>query len=268
MSAKIPHIIPAQQYEVVREQIGAILYTELDNQEQLTYDQDLFVKVWVERSVPFDKEEVPCVNVCLMNGEYDNKDSRQVDGTYEFAVDCYAKAKALANGTVTGDILAQMKLQKLMGICRAILENPIYKTLGFIAPSLSRVMVRSMTIRNEETNDTEHIMMGRLILSVRVVETVRLQDYNLLEGFDTAVKMSLTDKGYVFSGDTPYIPPDTCEPVLININDEYFASIASGATRNIPIEYASGGAVPVLFEYGTVIVPDPGSSLIWGSLWP
>ncbi len=111
-------------------------------------------------------------------------------------------------------------------------------------------------------------MMGRLILSVRVVETVRLQDYSLLEGFDTAVKLSLTDKGYVFSGDTPYIPPDTCEPVLITINDEYYASVASGTNLNIPIEYENGSAVPVLFEYGTVIIPNPGGSLAWQSLWP
>lgn len=263
---KLP--IPPQNYELIRDRIASILYIELENQWVLTYDRDLMLPVWVERTIPFDHTEAPCVNVSLASGVFDNEDGRGSDGTYQFNIDVFAKAAQA--GTMNGDQLATMKVHKILGKCRAILKNNAYIRLSFTPPSISRTTVSSLAIAEAGKKDAEHVMMGRLVFTVRVPEDVELKTANLIDGYDTAVKMLLTDKGYVFSGDNPDIPPPTCAPVTITINGVAYAVIASGVTRDINIEYLNGTQVPVTFDYETVLVPNPGGggSAVWQSLWP
>ena len=66
MSAKILGLVPVQTYELVRDQVAAILAVELAN--QLQYDSTLPVpsKVFIERFIPFDAQvEMPAMNACL-----------------------------------------------------------------------------------------------------------------------------------------------------------------------------------------------------------
>ena len=79
---KITQAIPPQAFEIIRNRIGLILAEEIDNQSILTYDPDLDLTVWVERTVPFDKTELPSVNVSLARGSYDSKTYRETDSTY------------------------------------------------------------------------------------------------------------------------------------------------------------------------------------------
>jgi len=263
----IVNAIPPQNFELIRDKIAEILYLEIENQWILTYDNDLRLAVWVERTIPFDHTEMPAINVSLASGSYDNDSPKSSDGTYLYNIDVFTKSAKV--GTTNGDQLAAIKMQRLLGVCRAIMRNNAYFVLGFAQPSLSNTKVTSLLINDASNHkDAEHVMMGRMVFSVRVPETVELKVANLIEGSDTAVKMSLTDKGYVFTGDQPEIPPDTCSPVTITINGIAYAVVASGETIDIPIEYESGSEVPITLDYETVIVPDPGGSADWVELWP
>lgn len=201
--AKIQGIIPPQKFEIVRDRIAEILADEILNQYFMTYDPELLaVKVWLERSKPFDAEDVPAINVCLAKGDWGNKDVKAADGTYNYNIDCFTKGKTESTvGGQRGDSLASYRVQKFLGLCRAILENPIYVTLGFNKPFNCRVSVDSMVLGRSNDDDLENLTQGRLIFTVKAPESVWLKTPNLLAGFDTRVKLGLTDKGYVFSGD-------------------------------------------------------------------
>ncbi len=153
--------IPPQSFERVRDIIGAILADELSAQKILTYDEVSVKGVWIERTSAFDKEEVPAVNVALLRGDPRQQSNIHVDGVYRYAIDCYTKAKA--TDAVEGDQRAMYKLHRLLGVCRSILEDPKYKTLGVAPPFLGNRHIESLGIADPGKQDATNTMMGRLI---------------------------------------------------------------------------------------------------------
>lgn len=197
--ALITEIIPSQEFELVRDRVAEILIDELANQAALSYDEDLEVNVFVERSIPFDKTELPAINVSLAQGEFDNKKAPNLDGNYIYNIDVHTSAKS--NEEDQGDSRASVKLHKILGKCRAIIENPIYRTLGFNKPSISRVFFSQMDIADPGKQDALNTQMGRLILNVRVPEGVSLLAAGLIEGYDTKVKIGTSSVGYAYIGE-------------------------------------------------------------------
>ena len=65
MASIISGIIPPQQFEIIRNKIGLILFEEIGNQFVLTADEKINAKIFVERFIPFDKTDFPCINVLL-----------------------------------------------------------------------------------------------------------------------------------------------------------------------------------------------------------
>jgi hypothetical protein len=197
----ITTLIPAQSFETVRDKIGAILADEVHNQSVLDNNNpDLDAIVWIERLVPFDKTELPAINVMLSNGKYDGQTIAQHDGTYNYNIDVHTSAKSTANNN--GDKLAMLKLQRLLGIVRAIIHNPKYVRLGFAAPFIIHRGIETLQISDPQINgDALHSVMGRLVLSVKVPETAELSAPVAIAGNTTAVKLQLTDNGfkYVFT---------------------------------------------------------------------
>jgi hypothetical protein len=192
--SEINGIIPSQSFELVRDQIGAILFTEFDKQAELTYNPDLEVEVWVERFVPFDRKELPAINVMLATGNYDGDTVAQSDGTYTYLIDFHARAKTNNDGK--GDNLALLKLQKMIGIARAIIMNPKYRTLGFAAPFVMSRRVTGFEIANPDSANADSVVWGRMKVVVQVPETTELIDASLIEGFDTTVELEYSEKGY------------------------------------------------------------------------
>ncbi len=196
--AKILTPIPPRAFTLIRNRICEILADELKSQSALEYDADLDADVFLERFVPFDKTDMPAVNILLAKGDFDNKAVVKKDGTYTFNIDCYVTCKTQTGKE--GDTQASIKLQKLMGVCDAILESPLYKTLGFTPPFISHTEVRSLNIANPVNNqDASSVMMGRLQFIVRCPENVDVLLPKILAGYDTSVKMALTNKGYFYS---------------------------------------------------------------------
>jgi hypothetical protein len=212
--ALLGSIIPQQQFEIIRERIGAILADELSNQSTLSGGTYANLAVYIERFIPFDKTEFPAINVALNRGDYDNKDVTATDGTYTFYIDVYASAKSSED--YGGDYAAMAGLQQLLGMCRAILENPVYRTLGFAPPSISRVTVRSIQVGDPNNHDATSSVMARVELGVRVAEAVELIDTIVFKENYTTVKLGLTDKGYLWAA----VPRD-----VLFVDDNDFLSI-------------------------------------------
>lgn len=229
--AQIKGIIPPQYFEVIRNRIAEILVDELDGQVLLTYDTDLEATVYIERFVPFDNTEMPAINVSFSGGDYNNQTVRDVDGSYSYFIDVFTRANTTDNDR--GDKLAMFKLHKLLGVCRAIIQNPIYKTLGFEPPFLMSRQISNISIAAPKEGEVLSVVMGRLILTIVAPEDIQLLTAKLIDGFDTQVKLVLTDKGYIYSGDNIPVPPITDGKVTVN--DDDFGTVAEGDTLNVPV---------------------------------
>ena len=197
MASIISGIIPPQQFEIIRNKIGLILFEEIGNQFVLTADEKINAKIFVERFIPFDKTDFPCINVLLSDGNYENQNTKTSDGSYSFFIDVYTAAKTTP--ALWGDSEATFRLHKLMGLCRAILANPQYRNLGFAVPKISRTKVDSIGIKEPQNNqDATCSIMGRLTFTVRANEDTQLLGANLINSYKTQALLNLTDKGYLF----------------------------------------------------------------------
>jgi len=195
----IDGIIGNQNYELIRNRIGEILYTNIRNQEILT-NTSIINAVDLERFVTYDETDMPVINVVLSSGTYDNKQQQQVDGEYKFFIAAYASEKTL--GADRGDKRAAFKLHKILGLCRAILENPIYKRLDFPTPTSTTGNIKSTRVggiyipKVEDIDDAKNAVMGYLEFYVKVPEGVILLEPIPIALSTTEVKLYLTDKGY------------------------------------------------------------------------
>jgi hypothetical protein len=241
MAARINTIIGSQAFELIRNRIGEILAEEIEHQYYLTNDEDISnVTVWVERFVRFDASETPCINVSLVNGDYSNHHQGQSDGDFIFNIDCYASADTTEDES--GDVESMFRVQKLLGLCRAILEDPQYKTLLFPAPFIKNRHARSILISQPDGADAKSVTLARLVYVVRAVDTSALLNAIAAAGTDTSVKLNLTNRGYVFTGTyTPPTPPET--DVTVNINGVQFAIVESGETLDIEVLDQDGNPV-------------------------
>lgn len=190
--------IPEQSYELIRARIGEILLSEIAAQYYITANPYLNgLRVWMERTVPFSFAELPAVNVQFVSGGYDNQDVAQVDGTFQYFIDVYVNAQTTEDGDA--DTLANIKLQRILGICRAILMNPKFKTLGFAPPFIMNRIVNDVSIKDPGKQDATNSVMGRLTLQVKAPEDTELITPPLLYGFDTRVYLHLSDSGYLWN---------------------------------------------------------------------
>lgn len=194
----IPTIISAQSFELVRDRTAEILADEIANQFALGAEEALNLKaVALERTVPYDRNELPAVNVNLQRTTQQEHIAVNTDESVIINIDCYQSAKG--NDLVRGDVLAKLKLHRLMGVARAILENPRYKTLGFAPGFIMNRKCISMDFAPVDNQDALSVSMGRISFSVRVPENTELIQPVVAAGFDTELKLELTDNGYQYT---------------------------------------------------------------------
>lgn len=199
--SKILNPIPPQGFEIVRDRIALILTTELSAQFSLTGEQDNNATVYLERTVPVNQSEMPIVNVGVQRSDLSSQSVVQTQETILFNIDVYHKSKTV--GDLDGDSLANLKMQRLLGICRAILENPVYKRLDF-DPAISFIenrVITSIEIGESKRGDALSTSVGRIVFSVRIPEVTQLLLGEILGGTDTEIRLELTDKGYKYTTD-------------------------------------------------------------------
>lgn len=134
-------------FEIIRDQIAAILATEVDSQKALATaaakDASLWdFKVYTERSNPWENylndtaELTPTVNVWYDNSNFMDTSSNIVERqTTEaiFNIDCYAVANSsgnIAGGHNPGDQEAAFAVQRVIRLVRNILMAAEYTYLG------------------------------------------------------------------------------------------------------------------------------------------
>lgn len=192
--------IPEQNFELVRDQIGAIIKTELAGQVVLQPTEEAIkdVKVFIDRLVVSNKAELPLINIFLDTGNFNNQDVEAQDGVYIFNIDFYVSGKSGSN-EARGDTRSLRDLQRLMGVIRAIIQSAKYLTLGFEAPSVLHRSIKSLLISDPTTSqDGSNISQGRLTLEVRLVEEAEMFVSRILLGTDTTVKLFETSKGFEY----------------------------------------------------------------------
>jgi len=174
--SKILTAIPDQAFELVRDRIAEILLVELAAQATLQTDVEVKallndVKIFSERFHPLNEAEFFGVEIFLFTGDYDNKSAGSARGSYTFYLDCFGRAAS--TNQQEGDVRSSLKLQKLIGIIRAILESPNWTTLGFTPPNqfVGRTEVKGIK-RTEEKNtqDSGNIMFYRIVFDVIATE--------------------------------------------------------------------------------------------------
>jgi hypothetical protein len=214
----IPSIIPQQNFELIRDRIGLIIFQELENQYDLTNNSTLekpkfnqgeypeSLLVYIDRVVSFDEAEMPVVNVTYNGGVYDLNNPKYADGNNTYFIDVYVKSDANEDGQETdADKLAGRKLASILGKIAFILRYSAYKTLGFAAGFIGNTKVASLTnlgpLQSNNLQDSNRCIVGRIVFEVRAIENVTpIEPINAM-GFLTTVKLSLTNKGYVYIGD-------------------------------------------------------------------
>lgn len=198
--SNITTIIPRQQFEFIRDRIFEILVDEINGQYILTSDSEFNILSFIERNTPIDKTECPAMVVSYAKSDFSNKHQGSTDNAIVFNIDFFTNSKSnIADG---GDKLSALKLHKLLGVARYILEDPIYKTLGFTAPYIMKSYVSEINIAAGNKEDATNTSMGRLTFNVVCNETNVLKTPELIEGFNTQVKIDNSGKGYFYEGQT------------------------------------------------------------------
>lgn len=200
-AAKIDKVIPPANIELVRDAVAAILTVEVDNQFILSYDKDFEkAEVILEGANPYiDKVDLTVINVSVLKGLFGNKHQGSADGTWQIGIEVFCKAKTTA--TQKGDVISTLKLQKMLRVCRYILEDPKYKTLIFKPGFILRSLVTDWIAYDIKKDDALNVAGGRLIYSPVINESNSLIKPGYLDGYDTIVKLATTQLGYQYKVD-------------------------------------------------------------------
>ena len=188
--------IPEQNFELIRNAVASILGIEFAAQFVITSNPLFNAGIWIERFIPFDKEELPAIKVYFINSSYKNNTFGSSKGECKIHVEVTVNAKD--SSSAGGDKTASLNCQFLMGKIRYILSNPLYRTLGFSVPGF--IAGREITDMNvsvpDKNQDGLHTIAGNLILNVRYEENNGDLKSVLGAIYSSQIKIDETEKGY------------------------------------------------------------------------
>lgn len=258
--ARLHYKIQEQAYELIRRRVFAILGAELLNQLQARGNYEADATVFLERFKPINDDECPVVLVQLAKGDYNGQTILHQPGTYRYFIDVYTSAPT--EGMLpedSGDSLSILRLTRLMGICRAILEAPEYVRLGYdTTPVVGRRYIENIIVADPKAQDSANCVMGRLVLVVQVNEDAVLNAGNPLEGVGTTVAIGNSDVGLYYanpSADTPP-PVDPVNPVTPTPPANYFAWKVLQSIADYSIGFTTTALASYVFD-GTINVYNP-----------
>jgi hypothetical protein len=192
--------IPPRSFELIRNRILDILIDEISYQQEITYD-NATILFCLERSVPFNVNELAVINVSFAEGGYQNKNVSESLGTYTYNIDVHLKANASAEYE-DPDSLATIMMHSLIGKCKAILANPQYNTLGYVPGAVVfNVNCSDIKIAEQSKQDMHSSAMGRLTVIVQAKEVRELIEAALLPGYETSITIDESSSGYKYSSD-------------------------------------------------------------------
>jgi len=203
-------------FEIIRDQIAAILATEVDNQKTLATaaakDPSLWnFKVYSERSNPWElylndsSEKTPIVNVWYDNSSFDPAASNIVERQATeavFNIDCYAVENSsdnIAGGHNPGDKESALAVQRVLRLVRNTLMAAEYTYLELRGVVWQR-WTQSVTMfqPQQDRGSTRPVIAARIAFRVKFSEFSPQISGNVLELIST--KVSRTDDGQIVIG--------------------------------------------------------------------
>ena len=174
-------------FEIVRDQIAAILKLESENQMDLARkankdDAPWDLQVFLERSNPFEKwlnnrdEPEPIVNVWYDNGSFPEGKGGVVEKQEHvaiFNIDCYGLGVSEADGAghKPGDREAALETQRAVRLVRNMLMAAINTYLQ-LRGTVGQRWIQSITVFQPqiEGRTVQHVVGARIALRVRLEE--------------------------------------------------------------------------------------------------
>lgn len=192
----IEEIIGTSNFEFIRDSIGSILLTELENQKILQgFDED--IKIFCERTHPVQNSELLTINLSLESGDFSGKTQSSSMGKIIYNIDVYTTGAA--NEAQTGGEDSSFRLHKFIGMIRFILSHTAYRTLNMPLGIVGGSNIESFIIGDPNVReDSSYIKMARIQFSVNSIESQSLE-----KGVDfyenaTMVKLHETELGYIY----------------------------------------------------------------------
>lgn len=202
-------------FELVRDQIAAILEAELANQQALAIaDGDdptpYEISVTTEKSIPWSVAQMPLVNVYYDDTQISSKSSMASaqQGEHTYIVDCYAAVQTQADATDIssyGDEEAARYVQFMGGLVFRILMATINATLQFPAHAtdgtpigvIGSRIIRSLQPFRPAFGDKpiEDVMALRCTLVVRHPEFIPSEDGVILDEILATFRRDDTTEG-------------------------------------------------------------------------
>lgn len=163
--SKINTIIQPQRFELIRDQIAAIIADEMQNQATLASDATLAPDVWIERFIPFDKSELPAIDIFFQNANYNENTPVTAKGENNYQIEVITAAKSTIDDD--GDTLASRYCERLIGIIRTILSHPEYYKLDFAENFIYNTRISSIRMSEpRREQDGTHTTTGLLTFTV------------------------------------------------------------------------------------------------------
>jgi len=230
--AQITETLTPRKFEIIRDRVAEILADELLNQSALNADPNLAADVYLERLVPFSQDELPVVNVFVADGKFDRFTIDSQTGEHIIAIDVFDRGSTEGESKEDrGDLISTRKMTRIVGVIQAVFSHWKYLKLGFAENFIDRVEIQSYKLMEPiSAADGSNVSKGRILLMVKAEECLAAPVPNLIDGYDTAVKLHETEFGYVFSGDQPPIIPPICAPgeVFNTLNEKLGDSPSGG----------------------------------------
>ena len=175
-------------FEIVRDQVAAILTTEVANQQVLAIadgqDPSYWkLRIFTERANPWEQilntqnDTSPIINIWYDNSSFDTKASNAMErqaAEAVFNIDCYAyggSANNAGGGHTPGDEAAALEVQKACRLVRNILMASEYTYLGLQGTVWGRWPQSISVFQPQIGNETiQNIIGARFVLRVKFNE--------------------------------------------------------------------------------------------------
>jgi len=217
--SKITGILSYANFELIRSKIASILATELTAQLALNvaartaellketpdtalvalYDLNISCipsKVYEEKFIRPNPNDYPLINVVLTNVPLNDGTSNTVQyGVNKYQIEFYQDSKSQSAND--GDVLATIKLHRIMAICRQILMYREYDQLD-LGTMIGYRIVQDMMIAQPNTgaDNSHHAIFGKFDLMVKVGEVVSDLEGAELQESDTTMTIYDSELGY------------------------------------------------------------------------
>lgn len=201
--ANINEEITESNYEIVRDLVGAILTVELANQVQ--YDEDADLKVWVNRMTEFDQEEIPAINVYLSDLNLNWETIGNGNGELNINIDLHASSVSEEEDgeLVYGTVESRKLMEKLARYVMKILMHGSYSRLGLDDTDLEIVNgteIKRLSFPELVQQDTNYVSFGRVEFGVFLNENANnYEATGVADLLNTEVKLNESDKGYYWT---------------------------------------------------------------------